>query len=242
MRASFTTGEVSKQVSSGAFAIDLNLKLCYHKFVYGKFSPKNGKRGRIMITADVILLVALLLCIVLGSFMGFGKGLRLFTGGVFGRIISVVICYFIFGIVLSWGFVQDLLLKFTTMLVEQDSWICNLLLKIRIDMIVFALVLFIVVQILRHIVVHIVSGVFEIDNKGVRVVNKILGVVLFLVFAVIFMLIVFQIIAWISGTDGGFYESLQGSAFGLDKIFTDNPLNSVFESIRAAGSSGGSGE
>ena len=47
-----------------------------------------------------------------------------------------------------------------------------------------------------------------------------------------------QIIAWISGTDGGFYESLQGSVFGLDKIFTDNPLNSVFESIRAAGTSG----
>lgn len=195
-----------------------------------------------MITADVIVLVALLICIVLGSFMGFGKGLRLFTGGVFGRIISVVICYFLFGIVLSWGFVQDLLLRFTTMLAEKDTWICNLLLNIRIDMIVFALVLFIVVQILRHLVVHIISGVFEIDNKVVRVINKVLGVILFLAFAIVFTLIIFQIIAWVGGTDGGFYENLQGSAFGLDKIFTDNPLNSVFESIRAAGSSGGSGE
>lgn len=191
-----------------------------------------------MITADVIVLVALLICIVLGAFMGFGKGLRLFTGGVFGRIISVVICYFLFGIVLSWSFVQDLLLKFTTMLAEQDTWICNLLLQIRIDMIVFGAVLFLVVQILRHLVVHIIAGVFEIDNKAIRIINKILGVVLFLAFAVIFTLIIFQIIAWISGTDGGFYESLQGSVFGLDKIFTDNPLNSVFESIRAAGTSG----
>ena len=191
-----------------------------------------------MITADVIVLVALLICIVLGAFMGFGKGLRLFTGGVFGRIISVVICYFLFGIVLSWNFVQDLLLKFTTMLAEQDTWICNLLLQIRIDMIVFGAVLFLAVQILRHLVVHIIAGVFEIDNKAIRIINKILGVVLFLAFAVIFTLIIFQIIAWISGTDGGFYESLQGSVFGLDKIFTDNPLNSVFESIRAAGTSG----
>ena len=195
-----------------------------------------------MITADVIVLVALLICIVLGSFMGFGKGLRLFTGGVFGRIISVVICYFLFGIVLSWGFVQDLLLRFTTMLSEKDTWICDLLLAIRIDMIVFAAVLFIVVQILRHLVVHIIAGVFEIDNKGVRVVNKILGVVLFVAFAAVFTLIIFQIIAWIGGTDGGFYESLKGSAFGLDKIFTDNPLNSVFESIRASRSSEASGE
>jgi len=191
-----------------------------------------------MITADVIVLVALLICIVLGAFMGFGKGLRLFTGGVFGRIISVVICYFLFGIVLSWSFVQDLLLKFTTMLAEKDTWICNLLLQIRIDMIVFGAVLFLAVQILRHLVVHIIAGVFEIDNKAIRIINKILGVVLFLAFAVIFTLIIFQIIAWISGTDGGFYESLQGSVFGLDKIFTDNPLNSVFESIRAAGTSG----
>ena len=194
-----------------------------------------------MITADVITLVALLICIVLGSFMGFGKGLRLFTGGVFGRIISVVICYFLFGVVLSWGFVQDLLLQFTTMLSEQDTWICNFLLQIRIDMIVFALVLFIVVQILRHLVVHIIAGVMEVDNKVMRVFNKMLGVVLFLVFAVVFMLIIFQIIAWVSGTDGGFYESLQGSAFGLDKIFTDNPLNSVFESIRASVASEASG-
>ena len=191
-----------------------------------------------MITADLIVLVALLICIVLGAFMGFGKGLRLFTGGVFGRIISVVICYFLFGIVLSWSFVQDLLLRFTTMLAEKDTWICNLLLQIRIDMIVFGAVLFLAVQILRHLVVHIIAGVFEIDNKAIRIINKILGVVLFLAFAVIFTLIIFQIIAWISGTDGGFYESLQGSVFGLDKIFTDNPLNSVFESIRAAGTSG----
>ena len=187
-----------------------------------------------MITADVIVLVALLVCIMLGAFMGFGKGLRLFTGGVFGRIISVVICYFLFGIVLSWGFVKDLLLRFTDMLAEQDSWICNLLLKIRIDMIVFAAVLFVVVQILRRLLVSIVAEIMEIDNKFFRVLNKILGIVLFVAFAVIFTLIVFQIIAWISGTDGGFYESLQNSVFGLDKIFTDNPLNAVFENIRAA--------
>ena len=126
-----------------------------------------------MITADVIVIIALLLCLMLGSLMGFGKGLRLFTGGVFGRIISVVICYFLFGIVLSWGFVQDLLARFTAMLAEKDTWICNLLLQIRIDMIVFGAVLFLVVQILRHLVVHIVAGVFEIDNKAIRIINKI---------------------------------------------------------------------
>ena len=83
-----------------------------------------------MITADGIVLIVFSACLVLGSILGFGKELRLFTGGVFGRIISVVICYFLFGVVLSWSFVQALLLKFTTTLAEDGSWICNFLLKI----------------------------------------------------------------------------------------------------------------
>lgn len=194
-----------------------------------------------MITADVIVIIAIFSCIVLGSMMGFGKALRLFTGGIFGKVISVVICYFLFGIVLSWGFVQTLLAKFTTMLSENGSWICNLLLTIRIDLIVFALVLFVVVQIIRRLVVYIVSNVMEIDNKFVSVLNRILGVVFLLVFVFIVMLIVFQIIAWVGGTDGDFYIKLQGSAFGLDKIFADNPLNAIFQSIRLP-ESGSAGE
>ena len=185
-----------------------------------------------MITADVIVLIAFLACLVFGSVIGFGKALRFCAGGTFGRIISVVICYFLFGIVLSWGFVQDLLAKFTATLAEKDTWILNFLLKIRIDLIVFAIVLFCVVQILRRLVVNIISDVMESDNKVVSVFNRVLGIVLLTAFVIIVALIVFQIIAWVGGTDGAFYESLNGSAFGLDKLFADNPLNAVFENIR----------
>lgn len=185
-----------------------------------------------MILADIVALAAGLICLVVGSAIGFGKGLKFLTGGIFGKIISVVVCYFLFGIVLNWGFVQALMLKLTTALSENGSWICNVLLTIRIDLIVFAAVLFVAVQILRRIVVAIIGGIMGINNKVISVINRILGVVLFAVFVAIVALIVFQIIAWVSGTDGAFYQNLQGSAFGLDKIFRDNPLNSVFESIR----------
>ncbi|MBP5467282.1 MAG: hypothetical protein J6Y43_06960 [Clostridia bacterium] len=195
-----------------------------------------------MITADVIAIITLAACILLGAALGFGKGLRFITGGIFGKIISIVICYFLFGIVLSFGFVQDLLLKFTTALSENGSWICNLLLNIRIDLIVFAIALFIVVQILRKIVVRIIANVMEMDNKVLSVINRLLGVVLLAAFAAMITLIVFQIIAWISGTDGAFFNNLQDSAFGLDKLFVNNPLNSVFESIRMEFAGGGSGE
>ena len=195
-----------------------------------------------MILADIIALIAMLACLVIGSVVGFGKGLRFLTGGVFGKIISVVVCYFLFGVVLNWEFVQALMLKLTTALSENGSWICNLLLKIRIDLIAFALALFIVVQILRRIVVAIISGVMEIKNKFISVINRVLGVVLFLAFTAMAMLIVFQIIAWATGTDGPFYQSLNGSAFGLDKIFANNPINSIFESVSTQITEGGSGE
>ena len=194
-----------------------------------------------MITADTIVLIAIAACILLGAALGFGKVLRFITGGVIGKILSLVICYFLFGIVLNFGFVQDLILQFTDALRDNGSWICNLLLSIRIDLIVFAIALFIVVQILRKIVVYIIANIMEIDNKVISVINRLLGIALLAAFITMITLIVFQIIAWISGTDGAFLTNLEGSAFGLDKLFVNNPLNSIFESIRLE-VAGGTGE
>ena len=184
-----------------------------------------------MITADAIVLISFLGCLFIGSAFGFGRVLKWVTGGVAGKIISVVICYFIYGVVLDWSFVQAFIAKFVLTLQENGSWICKVLLAIRIDMIVFFAVLFVAVQILRRFVVKLVGKVMSVNNKAVSVLNRILGAILLIVFAAICMLIVFQLVAWVSGTEGAFYEGLQGSAFGLDSVFKDNPLNSVFESI-----------
>ena len=185
-----------------------------------------------MIFADLILILLIVASVLLGAIFGFGKGLKWFTSGIFGKIISIVVCYFLFGVVLNWGISQALLSKFIAALEANGSGFCNFLLSIRIDLIVFAVALFIVVQILRVIVVSIIRRVMEIKNKGVIVINKVLGIVLFAAFAAMAGLIVFQVIAWISGAEGPVYQSLQGSAFGLDYVFSHNPLNAFFESIR----------
>ena len=145
---------------------------------------------------------------------------------------SVIICYFLFGIVLNWYFVRALMQKITDALQQDGSWICKVLLTIRLDLIVFAAVLFVVVQILRKLVVHIIATVMQADNKAISVFNRFLGVVLLTVFVAILTLVVFQVVAWVMGTEGGFYQNLQGSKLGLDTIFTNNPLNSIFENIR----------
>ena len=196
-----------------------------------------------MLTADMVVLIVFGACLLFGALFGFSRGLRWFTSGAFGIIISIIITYFLIGIVLDWGFVKALMEKLVDALSASDSWICSILLNLRADLIVVTAILFTAVQILRMIVVSVIARIMESDNKIMRVLNSILGVAFFILFAIVMLLVVFQIIAWINGTDGTFYQGLVGSTFGLDKIFLENPLNSIFESIRmGAGAGAGAGE
>jgi hypothetical protein len=53
---------------------------------------------------------------------------------------------------------------------------------------------------------------------------------------VMFVLIAFQIISWVGGsTAEDFAQKLDGSVFGLDKVFANNPLITMIEFIRNGG-------
>ena len=184
-----------------------------------------------MITADVIAIILMLAFFFGGIILGFGKTLKLLTSGLVGKIISVVVCYFLFGVVLYIPFVQSLLDKMIFALKENGNFICKVLLFIRLDLIVFAVSLFIFVQLLRRWAVGLIKSFFEIDTKPMRIINMVLGAALGLIALVIFTLVIFQVIAWIGGTEGEFYQSLSGSVFKLDEIFKNNPVNSIFKTI-----------
>lgn len=184
-----------------------------------------------MTTIDFIAFGTVVAAALCGMAVGFGKGLNIFAKGVLGRVVSVIVCYFLFSLVLNIPFVQSLLTKFTDYLAAQDNFLCNLLLKIRIDLIVYAIGLFVLVEIAKAIVFKIVGGVFEIKSTPVIVVNKSLGVIFFLILIAILWLVVTQILAWTTGVDGSVYQFMQGSAFKLDVLFANNPLNVFFEKI-----------
>ena len=74
-----------------------------------------------MVPADYIALAALVVSVVLGVGFGFGKGLKFFTSGIFGVSISIFVCYLIFGFVLDWDVVGNLLGDFNNWLREQGS-------------------------------------------------------------------------------------------------------------------------
>ena len=187
-----------------------------------------------MIAADWAAIVAVLVVGALGAFLGFGKGLKFFTGGIFGIIISVFVCYCIGGLVLDFKFVQEILNKFTSALTDKNGF-CDFLLKIRIDLIVYYIVLFIIVQLARILIVYILKHIAESNNVVFKVVNRTLGAIFFLIVFALIALFVFQIIHWIGGsTAAGFRLKLEGSAFKLDKLFENNPLLSLPEMLTRA--------
>ena len=48
-----------------------------------------------MILADWIAIAVVAAFILIGALVGFGKGLKFFTGGIFGIIISILVCYLV---------------------------------------------------------------------------------------------------------------------------------------------------
>ncbi len=186
-----------------------------------------------MILADWIFLALIVIFCLLGMLFGFGKGLKFFTGGIFGIIISIVVCYALGGLIYNFGFVQDGLNSMCAALAEKNNGFCNFLLNIRLDIIVYYVALFIVVSILRIIIVKIIKSIAEIDNMVLIVLNKTLGVILFIGVGFMIMLFVFWIISLIGGnTEADFLLKLSGSKLKLDWLFEHNPFMTIIKVIR----------
>lgn len=187
-----------------------------------------------MILADWIILVLLLIFALLGMLLGFGKGLKIFTGGIFGIAISVFVCYAVGGLIINFGFVQSGLLNMRTALASKHNGFCNFLLTIHLDIIVYYVALFIIVQILRIIIVRIIASIAEINNIVLIILNKTFGVILFVGVLTLVTLFVFQLIYVISGgLESSFYTStLAGSKLKLNWLFEHNPFMTIIKIIR----------
>ena len=186
-----------------------------------------------MIIADWIVLGLIAFFCLLGMLVGFGKGLKFFTGGIFGFIISIFVCYTLGGLICNFGFVQDLLSSFRGVLEANGNGFCNFLLTIHIDVIVYYIVLFLVVTILRLIIVKIIASIVEIENVFLIMLNKTFGILLFVGVLFIFTLFVFQIISIIGGdTSANFLLKLSGSKLKLDWLFENNPFMAIIRYIK----------
>lgn len=183
-----------------------------------------------MIMADWIVIGLIALFCIFGMLFGFGKGLKFFTGGIIGIIISIFVCYALGGLIYNIGFVQNGLNSMRTALANKDNGFCNFLLKIQIDIIVYYVGLFIAITILRIIIVRVIKSIVEIDNMVVIVLNKTFGVVFFVGTFFILMLFVFWIIALFKG--GVQPDFVQGSKLKLDWLYENNPFMTIINAIK----------
>ncbi|MBE7090284.1 MAG: hypothetical protein E7362_05750 [Clostridiales bacterium] len=186
-----------------------------------------------MVLADGIILGLAVLFLALGVITGFGKGLEIISKGIFGKIFSLVMCYFFIGLVIKIPAISGLMESFVTTLQENGAWWANILLAIRVDIIAVVAIMLVVITFLRILVVQLVKNIFESDNIVMEILNKTLGAILFLILFCALALIVFQIIYWIGGeTATNFANGLQGSFMGLDAVFYGNPINALVDTIR----------
>lgn len=184
-----------------------------------------------MVTADWIALGVIVVAALIGLLLGFGKCLKFFTGGVVGFAISLVVVYFFLGVVSGWTFVRELMAKLNEALVNANNGFVDFLIKIGIEKIILAICMFIIVQIARIIIVAIIKNVVESNNRVMRVINKLFGMLLMLAVVVMITLIMFQIVYWVGGSSkDSLYNYLTG-AFRLEWVFEHNPLNALFASI-----------
>lgn len=186
-----------------------------------------------MVLADGIILGLAVLFLALGVITGFGKGLEIISKGIFGKIFSLVMCYFFIGLVIKIPAISGLMESFVTMLQENGEWWANILLTIRVDIIAVVIIMLVVITFLRILVVQLVKNIFESDNIVMEILNKTLGAILFLILFCALALIVFQIIYWVGGeTATNFANGLDGSFMGLDAVFYGNPINALVDTIR----------
>lgn len=187
-----------------------------------------------MQVVDWIAIGIIALSLILGAILGFGKTLKIFTGGIVGIIISVVVTYFTIGVVASWGFVQDIMGRFITVLNDNGSGFCQFLINIHIEKIVLAIVLFIVVQILRIIIVKVIKGVAESDNRVISFFNKLLGAIFLLCINVMLALIVFHIIQLIGGDTAESFRTYLTGTLRLEWVYDNNPLQYIIKAVTPA--------
>ena len=186
-----------------------------------------------MILADWIIIGLMVVFSLFGMLFGFGKGLKFFTGGIIGVIISVVVCYALGGLIYNIGFVKDLLESLNTAIAKGNNGFCRFLANnIHIEVVIYYIALFIIVSILRVIIVKIIKSIVEIDNMALIIINKTLGVIFFVTVFAMLLLMVFWIVSLIGGrTEANFILKLTGSKLKLDWLFYHNPFMTIIREV-----------
>lgn len=147
-----------------------------------------------MDTYSIVFIVGLVVSILVGYLLGFGKTLKFCTGGIIKHIIAIWFCITFGGMIASIPAISDIIARGN----EYFGQYAAILARINVASIIFYIILFVVVELVRLILVVLVRKVFEPKDKktvigGVRnIINRALGAILFGAF---WMVLVWAILA-----------------------------------------------
>lgn len=178
---------------------------------------------------SIIIIAAFAVSVILGFILGFGKTLSFLTRGIVGIIISVVICAMFGGVIANIPFIADLIVRGN----EYFGTKAEILAKIHLATILYYVVLFVVVSILRIILVKIIKGIFESDKgkeggPGVmNFINRLLGVVLFGAFCILLIYLVMAVLALLTDVESvrTFLEASEEKGTFFFKMYSHNPID-----------------
>lgn len=187
-----------------------------------------------MTSFDTVFLIGSIVSVLLGVCLGCGKMLRILVDHFPGKILASLITYVLFGVVLSTGFAQQFTNKVIELVAGKDGFIGKVFLVLRLDLILLAVGLFLLVRLLLKLLAAVLASALEADVTVLRIVNRTAGLLLAFGFFMLLVLIAFQILNWVQGASEAsvYAEMIQGSVFKLDRLYLNNPMNSVIDLVK----------
>ncbi len=179
-----------------------------------------------MLMVDWIALGIIVVFAAIGALIGFGRGLKFLTGGIFGIIISVVLCYIFGSMILGVPFVNDLLTKLAESI---GGWSI-------VVTVIYYVVLFILFTLIRILIVKIIRKVAEADVLIMKIINKVFGAILMAAFGVLLGMLALQIIYWVQANPDSLVEIyvnwMMNAETGdpsaiVGALYVNNPLSAL---------------
>lgn len=173
-----------------------------------------------MSTPDLVFLGIMLVSLLLGAILGFGKVFGMVVLNKFTRVaLAIFVCYSFGGMILGIPFVNQLLVDLSAYWAD-----VNILNTIHLEIIIYYVALFLLTMLVLLIIARIVKGISEADVLPVKILNKVGGAVVLAAGVLLLMLVVFQIIYMIGGsTAESFAEKLSQSTIMMP-LYENNPL------------------
>ena len=176
-----------------------------------------------MSALDSITIIVAVLLAVLGLCLGFGRTLRFFAKGLFGVVISVFVCATFGGMIAGISAVAEWISGLNARLGE--AW--GFLETIRFATVVYYILLFLAVQIVRIIVVKCVVRIFSSQALPVRILNRALGAALAVAAVLLLLLLVFALFRVFEDT--AFVQDILSQMEGsfLASLYANNPVKFI---------------